>query len=328
MNNYIKRVHRRLFPDYEEKLRILADIRGEIPEEVFKRFGKKGLKRCPEQFNKHIRNLMKVEFADAGVSGGLPFVVLPNGRVFYGHFSKPNHRRMYEFLRDLIPSKLNEDTFLLGIDITHRYLSNHTWFPSELLPGRGGVIVEVGAYLGHKSIRFIDDVVSTNGRVLAVEMMPDNLEILSKNVKENDLSDCVHIVESGVWNAPGYVTVKGKGRQRNSLVNLEKINVELDIKVKTETLDTILSQWGVFPIDFLMITVNGAEIEVLEGLGKMLDDIKIIFVACPYSTRNDISNYHSCKKFLEENGCHILDQSSSRRIYAVTARYEKEFLKK
>ncbi len=310
----------------KKKLERLSKVRGESIVETFNKFSKK-VDDMPLNFNKHTKNLLRFDFPKAGMRDGMPYVELPNRRVFYGCLPNKKTRREFEFLKDRISHALSANTYLTALDVTSRYLTNYSWYPKELLPGKGGTVVEAGAYLGHKTIRFIDDAVGTEGKVLAVEMMPDNIEILRRNVKENGLKACVDIVESGVWNEKCEIKVMGKGRQRNSLVPIDKIGEDAKLTVPVNSLDNILKSWGEKTIDFLVITVNGAEVEVLQGLEGELDRVKVIYVAACY-TRNGQRTYESCLKILKDSGCLILPQSTEFVIYAVTKRFAEVFSKK
>lgn len=307
----------------KEKLEFLSKVRGEPIEVTFRKFGN-NIKKIPRSFSKHTVNVINADFVDAGVRDGMPYVKISDSRIFYGHFSNPNSRRAYEFLKDIVSPVLTSDTYLTALDVTHRYLTDFFWFPKELLPGTGGVIVEVGAYLGHKTIRLIDDIVGTTGKVLAIEMMPDNVSVLRRNVEANGLEDCIDIVECGVWNKKGETVAMGKGRQRNSLISLEKLKPDFQIKVPTDSLDNILPSWCKDTIDLLILTVNGVEIEALQGLDKELNRVKIIFVAAPYS-RDGKRNYDVCLEILKDKGCFILPQTTQSRIYAVTEKHAKDY---
>jgi FkbM family methyltransferase len=267
---------------------------------------------------------MNAEVEHAGVCDGLSFLKIPNGRMFYGYISHRNHQHAYHYVRDLLPKQLNKDTFLLGLDVVHRYVSDFAWLPEKFLPGRGGIIVEAGAYLGHKAIRFVDEVVGTEGKVLAIEMMPDNVRILRKNIIENGLESCIDVLEAGIWKEHSKVKVYGKSRQRNTIIHLEKLDEDTGIVVPTYSLDEILENWGHEPVDLLYVTLNGAEIEALQGLNVKLNSVKIMFIASPYA-REGIPNMGVVSDLLNEKGCHILNTRGSS-IIAVTPRYRDEFI--
>ena len=146
----------------------------------------------------------------------------------------------------------------MALDVTRRYATDVAWYPREIMPGVGGTVMEVGAYLGHKTMRFVDEVVGPRGHVLAVEMMPDNCEVLHRNVVENGLDAVIDEFAGGVWSGDGEQPVKGAGRQRNTLAELAKLPVQMGISVPTFSLDTLVERWGRPVVDFVLLTVNGA----------------------------------------------------------------------
>ncbi len=298
-----------------ERAEVIAKVREETPDEVLRRFSTTELASAPRSFSKHIPALRQAElFIETGVRDGMAFARTSDGRIFYGYTSRNNHRRAYKFVHDLLPSTITEDTFLVCLDVVQRYATDFTWPPEEILPSKSGIVVECGAYLGYKTIRLAEELVP-EGQVFAIEMMPDNVEILRRNIKENNLEDRVSIIEAGVWKESGELFVKGKGRQRNTLVDLEKLQENTGVKARVDTLDSLLDEWGTEPIDLLFITVNGAEVEAIEGLNRWLPKVKAFFVAAPYE-RDGQANSDICKVLLKERGCHILNSSNANRVIA------------
>ncbi|MBK1706879.1 FkbM family methyltransferase [Halochromatium glycolicum] len=303
--------------DFHERLEALCRARGEDSSTVLRRFSSDEISRAPRSFSKHMDSLRKTVFAEAGVRDGLAFVRLPNGRIFYGHTSKSNHRRAFDYVHDVVPSVITEETYLLGLDIAQRYASDFSWPPASILPPYGGTLVECGAYLGHKTIRFADELVGSSGKVLAIEMMPDNVEILRRNVQENGLNDVIDIVEAGVWNEKGALPVKGKGRQRNTLLDMDKLTDEHGFLARVDTLDSLIEEWGQQSVDLVFMTINGAEVEALAGMDSSLSVARAIFVAAPYE-RNGRPSTEVCREIAENKGCKVLGESSGNRLYIVT----------
>lgn len=312
--------------DLQARVKAAAEIRRQSVEEILLRYpSPKALNRIPPRFGELAPTLIGQAFSDSGQSAGMPYVVTPNGRIFYGHASRNNLIRAFEFIQDLCSPNISKETCGVAMEVSFRYLTDSAWYPTELLPKTGGTIVEVGAYCGHKTIKFIDKVVGTGGKILAIEMMPDNMEILRRNVVENNLENSIDLVEAGAWNKAGHQMVVGKGFQQNSLVHIDGREFKEIKQVPTKTLDDILSNWGETEVDFLDIRVNGAEIEVIEGLNQSLDRVKVIFVATPYS-RSGTATHNICLKLLQEKGCSILPQSRQGIIYAVTPKFADQFL--
>lgn len=302
--------------DEVERLNALAKAREERPEHLFSRLGHKGLRGCPRNFSKHIPALKQLSVKQAGIRDGLAFLRLRNGRVFFGFPSRPNHRRTYEYVKDIVPPVLSAETFLLGLDIAHRYATDFAWPSETIKPGAGGAIIEVGAYLGHKTVRFAEELVGTAGKVLAIEMMPQNVAILRMNVTANGLDDVIDVVEAGIWSAPRKMRVRGMGRQRNSLVSLEKLDIDQDLDVNVDTLDNFITRWGVNRVDLVFLTVNGAEIEALQGFELTVDRVLALFVAAPYE-RDGRPNADMCRDLLCGKGFQVLPSSNRNRVLAV-----------
>jgi FkbM family methyltransferase len=299
-----------------ERVKSLATIREESPEQVMNRFSADQLALIPRSFSKHIPTLRKSKslFIETGIQDKMAFARTYDGRIFYGYTSRKNHRRAYKFIQDLMPDPITEDTFLVCLDVVQRYATDFTWPPKEILPSKNGTVVECGAYLGYKTIRFAQELVP-QGHLLAIEMMPDNVEILRQNIKANNLESRATVVEAGVWKESGEVLVKGKGRQRNTLVDLEKLEEDLGFKARVDKLDHFLAEWGIDPIDLLFITVNGAEIEAIQGLKEWLPKVKGLFIVALYK-RDGKSNAMVCKELLQERGCEILASSNANRVIA------------
>jgi len=302
----------------EERLENLANLLNTTSEALKLKFSENQLSKLPKTFSKHIPALCKQKFHSTSVDkiSGLAKLETTNGRVFFGPQSQNNHRVQFEFVKDICPPEVMAETFLLALDITQRYLTDFTWFPKSVLPTRGGTVIELGAYLGHKTIRFVDECVGLSGKVLAVEMMPYNIDILKTNVLANDLDAQIEIMECGVWNEPTVLSVRGKGRQRTTLVEMEKLDNDMGVDATCKTLDQIIEDWKVDVVDFLMVTVNGAEIEALEGLNECASRVKSVFVATPYS-RDGVRNSDPCRGLLEERGFSIIEEYTTKnRIYA------------
>jgi FkbM family methyltransferase len=286
-----------------------------------KRYVRNILRKAPSEKQKKTM-LLPLQFYDkykeSGVEGELAYVILDNGRRLYGYRSKKNVVNFYHSIANRVPPVLTKETYGCAIDVAYRYIRELP-YPRTLLPSRGGTIAEIGAYLGHKTIKFVDDVVGNEGKVLAVEMMPDNFVILERNIRENNIMN-VTLKQLGAWNEKQTREVVGVSQQRNTLVALdERPSFAPRGVVHTDTLDNILTEWDVPVVDFLNIRVNGAEIEVLQSLNSQLSRVKVIFIASHY-TREGEKTEVKVKELLRQKECEIVLQNG-RGIYAKTKQY-------
>ncbi len=309
--------------DIDEIIFDIAKARGENVESVKSKFSLLELSKAPSMNScmNHLPVLKEIEFQDAGLDNGIPYVKMNDGHVYYGHKSKPQQKRQFEFIKDLISKKINNDTFAIAQDVAMRINSDTVLPPKQVYPPKNGIIVECGAYLGHKTIRFAEELVP-KGKILAIELVPENVQILQKNIVANNLEDRIEVLNCGVWHEPGVLEVKGKGFQRNTLVELEKLTDKTGLKIKVDNLDNILDKWGKKFVDLLFITINGAEIEAINGLNKWLSKIGIIWVVSPYK-RDGKNNRDICISQLKEKKCKILnlgDSSSKIRKNVIFSR--------
>jgi FkbM family methyltransferase len=129
----------------------------------------------------------------------------------------------------------------------------------------GMTFVDVGANIGIFTLLGAR-LVGTEGRVLALEPMPDNFRILRANVALNGLSNVSCIPKAG-GAAPGKArlflsTYGGSHSMTENPPGFTGDVLEVDIV----RLDAMTG----FPhIDLLKIDVEGSELEVIEGLGRV-----------------------------------------------------------
>ncbi|SFH81144.1 methyltransferase, FkbM family [Tindallia magadiensis] len=314
-----------LSEDEKSKVFALANARGETTERIIEKFGSlKQIKRMPQNYGKFFTSPIHHTFSDSGIRDGHPYVVLPNQRILYGNFPKKNYYRYYEYLGDLYSNSISKETCCVAMDVSRRYY-DPLEIPDKYMPSKNGTLVEVGAYLGHKTIKFCDEYVGLGGSILAIEAVPENYELLKRNIEENRLNRVIDSLQIGVWNKKEVRTILGKGYQQNSLVQTDTHDFQSLSEIQTDTLDNILRGWKQRCIDLLTIQVNGAEIEVLEGLNQYLEKIKILYIVSPYS-REGHRTIERCKELLLEKECTILEETNETSIYAVTKYFKEAFL--
>lgn len=303
-----------LTTDQRELAERLGELTGESVDQVVSRLGPDALPGKRAKLSPTIPNLLATEFADAGIRDGVPYVTLTNGRTFYGLPSAPTHVRQHRLLRGLVDERIPEEGFICALDVVHRYVLDRT-VPVHLLPGRDGVIVEVGAYLGHKGIRMMDASIGTTGHYVGIELLPDNCEIMARNFAENGFNNAVAVPE-GVWNQPDRIEVIGKGRQRHSLVDIDGGRLAdptgylAPVNPLHDILDRSLPEDAV--VDFMYISVNGAESEALEGLGHWSRRIRALFIAANYK-RDGTKTIDIVRRQVTDLGFEVPVTSSSRQ---------------
>lgn len=155
----------------------------------------------------------------------------------------------------------------------------------ELFIARGDTVVQVGTP-NERTVRRLARSVGQDGRVVIVEAFPATAQRLEQ-FRQRHGFDQVKVVPKGAWSQPG--THELLVAPLDSDHRLEDPGIAHDndfrdggypesVTVPVDTLDHILEELGVRDVDFVEITVNGAELRVLQGMKRSLDRVDRIFV--------------------------------------------------
>ncbi|MEX0702839.1 MAG: FkbM family methyltransferase [Planctomycetales bacterium] len=305
--------------EHEERLRQLAEYRGESLEACVAAIAKNVVTRIPKNLRDADRPLTDLKVADVGISeDGDPYIRLKNGRIFYGYFSKHRHVLMYHLMCDQTPKAFKPDTYALGIEVRKRYCQQP---PKHFFPaGQNAVAVDAGAYVGYKALAFLD-ALGPQGKVIAIELEPENFRLLKRNVEENGLQDRVRIHNVGIWNEPGRIPMKGKGWSQFSIADMDGKDYPDRGFVRTDTLDNIFDRSDVERIDYLNIQVNGAEIQTLQGLQRWFDRVHVIRIAAYYK-RDGVAIADEVERILRDRGAEIVQRAQPGSILAVNPAFQ------
>lgn len=110
-----------------------------------------------------------------------------------------------------------------------------------------------------------------------------------------------------VWNEKGFTTFHLTNRQKNSLTPKPlqgKGNIRQEI-VPTNTIDEIVAEIGVDIPNLVIITVNGVEVEALQGMERILDEGTNLVIAAKYII-NGTPTYQLVTTLLEKKGYNFI----------------------
>ena len=243
----------------------------------------KSLKRRKEMFAK-VDNL---PIKSSGVDEeGDPFVILFDGTIFFGNrVLLKRDILLYWSLSQKTKRVLQRECVQVAIDIMIRYYEGGLMYGGPKKQSRyevksGDHVAEMGAYQGFCSIKLAQQV-GRDGLVVAIEPMTDNFRILEKNKQANNLDQMVTI-NKGVWHEPKKIIFnRHKGDGQSSSIEME-YKLGETFSVQADRLDNIFSQLGRQASDFMIIQLNGAEINGLKGLTTFKP--KNLAIAARYDT--------------------------------------------
>lgn len=133
-------------------------------------------------------------------------------------------------------------------------------------PKEGWKCLDVGAFLGHGAM-WLRERIGESGEIICVEANEHNSLIIKETVKQNNYTN-ISTRYAAIWSSANEtISFNVSNRQANSIDNnvtqgTRKVNVPTySIKLLTEELGQAA--------DFISLTVNGAEIEAIEGMLDM-----------------------------------------------------------
>lgn len=254
-----------------------------------------------------INQRLKDRIEEAGIIEETHFVKLRGGNHFFSYPAKNYQKQWYFLLNNNIKKHVPPECMNVLFDISFRYIgpkSKQEAFDEgkyfDVAPKAN--VVEIGAFIGLQAIR-LSEIVGEKGRVVAVEAVKENFELMKKNIEYNGISN-IDFHNVAIWKEKGTLDFYFDDAQKNSadasVVKHKRVEV-----VPCDTIDNIVSISSLEKADFVRIQVNGVEKEAIEGMTNTLKDMPKILVAVPYKNSREIKNR------LEEYGYKVKESKHS-----------------
>lgn len=158
--------------------------------------------------------------------------------------------------------------------------------PRELMVGAGETAVQVGMWRSGNLGR-LAGCVGRSGRVVLVEADERNVENLRRFVEAKGLEQ-VSLVAKGAYDEPGRHRFQLGTSPAFSRLEDDDVSMISDLtekafeatrEIEVDTLDHILAELGVERVDYAEITVNGLELQVLQGMEETLPRTRRLFLS-------------------------------------------------
>lgn len=140
----------------------------------------------------------------------------------------------------------------------------------------GQTFYDIGANVGFYTLLGAR-CVGASGRVVAVEPLPRNIDILRKHLRLNAISNA-QIVEKAVSNRCGAARFVEDGTATS------KLGEEGCLDVAVTTLDRLVEETG-FPPHVMKVDIEGAELEFIDGARHVLSACRPIVFLSAHSER-------------------------------------------
>jgi FkbM family methyltransferase len=166
----------------------------------------------------------------------------------------------------------------------------------------GTVVFDVGANVGLFTIALARRV-GPNGRVFSMEPLPGNVDRLREHIEMNGLHNVIILDAAAADRTGEVIFYPGTDNVFGSTVFRDlRSRSEFSIKVPGVTLDDVWSDAGSPRVTIIKIDVEGAEMQVLKGVSKLV-------TACTPLLMVEISNHRHFSAFQawasENNYAHI-----------------------
>lgn len=211
---------------------------------------------------------LNIDFCETDADGH-SVIKLKDDFLFAGNTSIDKDKKYYSVLSKSTKKKVPFESFRNAIDINIRYIEGGLMYGgpkknSHYTIQPGDTVSEMGAFRGFHILKLSKEA-GDLGKVLAIEPMPDNLVFLNKNMQLNNIKNCI-VVPKGVWDKPSTIKFNriASDSQSGSMVMENHGNETIEVPV--DSLDNICSTAGITQCDFMVIQLNGVEINALQGL--------------------------------------------------------------
>jgi FkbM family methyltransferase len=157
-------------------------------------------------------------------------------------------------------------------------------------------IIDLGGYTGVWAQQMID---KYNPNIYILEPVPDFYEEMVTKFSNNNK---VHLmnVGIGVEDKDGFIFMNGDGTSSN-------LSDGESIKVRFNTIDTVLEKWGLNEIDLIQINIEGDEYPLLEHMLSTgsINKFKNIQVQFHLGIENDVERRNKIRDGLKKNNFKI-----------------------
>ena len=167
-------------------------------------------------------------------------------------------------------------------------------------PKEGDYVFDCGACFGGTSLHFAERV-GKSGRVISYEFFPENVDILSYNLKINpDLEKLITVVEKPVWSQSGITMhIEGSGPATQVFVGENATGREKRTdyrEFQSTTIDDTVFCLDLQRVDFIKMDIEGSEMMALRGA---VDTIKKERPTLAISVYHKLFDFYEIPQFID-----------------------------
>lgn len=135
----------------------------------------------------------------------------------------------------------------------------------------GDVVIELGGHIGTSTLNY-SHLVGPKGVVYAIEALPENFEILQRNIARNGITN-VRAYNLAIVGDPATRHITLNANPYNSgghSIYAMSVDAEATFECPAMTLEAFVRREGIERIDILQMDIEGAEFDILMNCDKAL----------------------------------------------------------
>lgn len=240
------------------------------------------------------------------------YLEINQGMSFYGLPDK-NPYIYLKYLNQNKISKIKDYPFFSSFFMILDEIFNENVYECFTHLKEGDIVIDIGAHIGLFTVKAAK-IVGNNGKVIAIEPEPENLEILKKNMELNNLKNVV-VVNKGIWSSKKHLKMlKGQYNRSHSFIDdhPEKTSEELILQV--DSLDNILMELDIKAVDFVKMDIEGSEIEALNGMEEIFKFGPGMAIAAYHRFEGE-ETYEYVAKKLQKNNFQLYSLADRKIVY-------------
>ena len=178
----------------------------------------------------------------------------------------------------------------------------------------GMTFLDVGANIGYYSALAIARV--GGGKVIALEPDPENFGYLQQTVAANHPTNAV-CVQKAAGSAKGVATLYASTSNRGDNRMYANELADRAVEVEVDTVDSILDELGVGPVDLIKIDVQGFEGQVVNGMRQAVlrsPRLTLLLEFWPFGLEKRRDGPHGVARGVRSNGFELIRAHRERQI--------------